>query len=210
MGPPDFPAPLRRAILRAARLASQNGLVPGNQGNFSARDPITGRIAITPHDRPYDLMAPADLVLIDADGGLVDVAATPSYDLAVHLALYRYRGDVHAVIHTEPPFVNAFGAVGLPVEPVTSTGLKSANGLLPVMGFRGRRDTEFAEEMIQLMGDRHGIVWGNHGLLVIGRSIEEALDRSIGIEFNAKVAAIAAALGKPRSLRYLDASMVLA
>jgi L-ribulose-5-phosphate 4-epimerase len=197
-------------ILEAARGAARFGLMAANQGNFSVRDPETNLIAITPHDRPYDDMRPSDIVIVDLDGTKRRGDLDPSYDLPVHLTVYRRRPDVNAVIHTEPPFVNAFGAVGLGLEPVTTTGLKSANGDVPLMPFRTVRDEQFAEDMLAVMGDRFAVIWGSHGLLVVGRTIQQTLDRSLGIEFNAHVLAIARSLGTPRSLAYLDASMVMA
>jgi L-ribulose-5-phosphate 4-epimerase len=204
------PSDLRDRVVRAARLASQAGLFVANQGNFSVRDPESGTIAITPHDLAYDLMDADDLVLLSGSGERVGGHREPSFDLDVHLRVYERRPDIGAVIHTEPPYVNAFGAVGQAIEPVTTTGLKSANGVVPVMPFRTVRDAAFADEMLDVMGAHHGVIWANHGMLVVGASIEQALDRSLGIEFNAKVFAIARLIGEPAGLAYLDAAMVRA
>jgi ribulose-5-phosphate 4-epimerase/fuculose-1-phosphate aldolase len=206
----DFPPEALEGILDAARTANRFGLMAANQGNFSVRDPESGLIAVTPHDRPYEQMTAADLVIVDPEGRTVLGEHIPTYDLAVHRTVYRRRPDVHAVIHTEPPFVNAFGAVGIDIDAVTTTGLKSANGSVPIMPFSAVRDERFAEEMLTLMGARHAVVWGSHGLLVVGPTIQQALDRSLGIEFNAKVLVIARSLGTPLSLAYLDAAMVVA
>jgi ribulose-5-phosphate 4-epimerase/fuculose-1-phosphate aldolase len=184
--------------------------MPGNQGNLSVRDSATGNVAITPHDQAYDLMTTADLVVVDVDGRVLAGRHEPSYDVRVHCTVYRERPNVSAVIHTEPPYVNAFGAVGLDIEAVTTTGLKSANGAVPVMPFRFVRDQDFALQMLDLMGDRYAVIWGSHGLLLVGATIEQALDRTLGVEFNARVSAIARSLGSPNLLSYRDSSMVLA
>jgi ribulose-5-phosphate 4-epimerase/fuculose-1-phosphate aldolase len=206
----DFPSAAMEGILHAARTANRFGLMAANQGNFSVRSPESGLIAITPHDRPYDEMTVDDLVIVDPEGRPIAGEYGPSYDLPVHRTVYQRRPDVHAVIHTEPPFINAFGAIGLDIDAVTTTGLKSANGMVPIMPFNAVRDERFAEDMLTLMGERHAVVWGSHGLLVVGATIQQALDRSLGIEFNAKVLAIARSLGTPLSLAYLDAAMVVA
>jgi ribulose-5-phosphate 4-epimerase/fuculose-1-phosphate aldolase len=200
----------REDVIRAALTASREGLMPANQGNLSIRDQASGLILITPHDRPYDRMSPEDLVVIDGDGTVIEGDLGPSYDVPVHTVVYRERPDVNAVIHTEPAFVNAFGAVEQDIDPVTTTGLKSANGSVPIMPFSAVRDAAFARDMLAMMGDRHAIVWGSHGLLVIGSDLGQVLDRSLGIEFNARVLAIARSLGTPNSLAYLDAAMIKA
>jgi len=200
----------RTGVIRAAVIASREGLMPANQGNVSVRRPDTGEILITPHDRPYDLMGPKDLVVLAPDGTVVEGSYHPSFDAPVHVVVYRNRPDIHAVIHTEPPFVNAFGSVGSAIDAVTTTGLKSANGAVPLMPFHAVRDEAFAERMLTLMGDRHAVIWASHGMLVVGGTVEQALERSLGIEFNAQVLAIARGLGSPRSLAYLDAAMIQA
>lgn len=201
---------LRRAILAAAREASAADLMPASQGNVSARDRSTGHIIITPHDRPYGEMSEEDLVVVDLQGKQISGTDQPSFDVEVHCTVYRERPDVGSVIHTEPAYVNAFGAVGMDIGPVTTTGLKSANGIVPVMPYRAPRDTAFALAMLELMGPRHAVIWGNHGLLVFGGSVRQALDRTLGVEFNARVALLARALGTPQVLAYRDASMVVA
>ncbi len=205
-----YPVELRDRILRVARIASDSGLFVANQGNFSARDPESGLIGITPHDLSYDLMTARDLVVIRVDGTKVEGELEPSFDVSVHAEVYRQRDDVGAVIHTEPHYVNAFGAVGLDIDPVTTTGLKSANGVTPVMPFRTVRDEAFADEMLKVMAEHHAVIWGNHGLLTVGATIEQALDRSLGVEFNAKVAWLARSLGEANHLAFVDAAMVKA
>ena len=210
MAEESFPIEMRERILRAARIASDAGLFVANQGNFSMRDPMSGLIAMTPHDLAYDLMSPEDIVLIKSSGEQVAGTLEPSFDVKVHATVYRQRPEVSAVIHTEPPYVNAFGAVGIDIDPVTTTGLKSGNGVVPIMPFRTVREEAFAEEMLEVMAEHYAVVWGNHGLLTIGATIEQALDRSLGVEFNARVLAIARGLGEPNHLRFVDAAMVKA
>jgi len=177
-------------------------LAPATQGNLSARDPATGLVVITPHDRWYDNLEPHDLLVLATDGTVVAGPHEPSFDHRVHCAVYRERPDVMSVIHTEPPYVNAFGAVGLEIPPVTTTGLKSCGGSVPIMAFEWVRQDAFAMRMLEVMGERFAVVWRNHGLLVVGNSVHQALARSIGVEFNAKVAYLAAAIGTAQRLVY--------
>jgi L-ribulose-5-phosphate 4-epimerase len=185
-------------------------MMPGSQGNLSVRDPVRGVIAITPHDQPYATMEVEDLVILDANGSSVAGGAHPSSDLPTHVTVYRERPDVHAVIHTEPPFVNALAAVGQEILPITTTGLKSAGGSVPVMAFAPIRDVEFAQEMLTLLHGRHAVVWKNHGLLTVGSSLHQALERAYGVEANAEVLFHALQLGHPDVLDSEDANTVIA
>ena len=85
---------------------------------------------------------------------------------------------------------------------MTTTGLKSCGGPVPVMPFAWTRDDAFAMRMLAVMGPRHAVIWQNHGLLVVGGSVGQALERAFGVEFNAKVAYLAASLGTAQQLTY--------
>jgi L-ribulose-5-phosphate 4-epimerase len=198
-------------VLWAAQMVSRTDLAPATQGNFSARDPQSGRIVITPHDQWYDQMTTSDLTILDLDGTVLAGPYEPSFDHRVHCAIYRERPDVFSVIHTEPPYVNAFGAVGRDIPPVTTTGLKSGGGPVPVMAFEWVRQEAFARRMMSVMGTRYAVIWRNHGLLVVGNSVKQALARTFGVEFNAKVAYMAAALGTAQTLTYApDGTQIVA
>ena len=203
-------AELRRSIVVTMKRLSASSLMPASQGNLSARDGDTGNVVITPHAYPDEDMTPDDLVVLAADGTQIGGRLDPSYDALLHLGVYAARPEVFSVLHTEPPYVNAFGALGRDILPITTTGLKSANGSIPIMPFRHRRDEAFVAEMLEVMGDRHGVVWQNHGLLVVADTVENAAERTIGIEFNAQVMHLAVRVGEPQTLERVGADMIVA
>lgn len=203
-------AELRRSITVTMKRLSASSLMPASQGNLSARDRDTGNVVITPHAYPYEDMTPDDLVVLAPDGTQIDGRLDPSYDALLHMGVYSARPEVFSVLHTEPPYVNAFGALNRDILPVTTTGLKSANGTIPIMPFRHRRDEAFVTEMLEVMGDSHGVVWQNHGLLVVAERVEDAAERTIGIEFNAQVMHLALRAGDPQTLERVGADMIVA
>ena len=73
--------------LAAARDASAMGLMTMTSGNFSARDPESGLIAITPSGRRYETMTAADIVLVQLDGTVVDGLLKPSSETPLHLGV---------------------------------------------------------------------------------------------------------------------------
>lgn len=184
--------------------------MPARQGNLSVRDPETGYLAITPHAYSYAVMTIEDLVVLDPTGSKVAGRHEPSADSRVHATVYREREEVNAVIHSEPPYVNAFGALNREIGVITTNGLKSSRGDVPIMPFwAGARDEEFALNMLGVMGDRDAVIWRNHGLVVVADSIELAVDKTIGVEFNAQVLFIALQVGEPQALRYGEDSTIL-
>jgi L-ribulose-5-phosphate 4-epimerase len=187
---------IKRDIVKYSKLASAMGLTPNTQGNISARDPDTGYVAVTPHDLSYDAMTWEDIVVVDLDGNKVEGRLDPSSETPVHLSVYRARPDVFGVVHTEPVYTNCFGAVGTPIEPVVVALLVDIGGSVPVMPFMSSGSSEFGDEMVRVMGDRNGVVWGNHGLLTHGPDLDHAFRRTVIIENVAHIYYLTLTLGK--------------
>jgi len=178
---------IRESIIVYARRAADRGLVPNTQGNVSARDPETNLIAITPHDLPYGDLTADDVVIVDLDGRKVDGRHDPSFETPVHCAVYRARPDIHALVHTEPTYVNCLGAVGMAIEPVVVSLLVNLGGAVPVMPFMPSGTEAFGQAMLEVMGAGFGVVWANHGLLTAGRTVDEAFRRTVIAEHAAQI-----------------------
>jgi ribulose-5-phosphate 4-epimerase/fuculose-1-phosphate aldolase len=58
--------------------------------------------------------------------------------------------------------------------------------------------------MLDVMKERHAVVWNNHGLVVIGTDLNEAIERTCGVEENAKVLYFASLLGTPATLEFVE------
>ena len=89
------------AVLDAAKDMLRRGLVEGTAGNISARR-ADGNVVITPSSVDYRDMQLDDLVLIDADGSVLQASEgrSPSSEMQLHLACYRAFDDVGSVRFT--------------------------------------------------------------------------------------------------------------
>ncbi|MBA2598877.1 MAG: class II aldolase/adducin family protein [Chloroflexia bacterium] len=179
-------------------------LAPNTQGNLSARDPVSGLVAITPHDYSYEAMTADDIMILDLAGSIVSGWRDTSHETPVHLTVYRERPDVHAIVHTEPTYINVFGVLGRPIPPVVVNQLLAVGGESPVMPFMPSGSEAFGREMLRAMGDRNAVVWANHGCLTIGPDLEAAFRCTVALEGGAKIAYLASALGTPRALTMAD------
>jgi L-ribulose-5-phosphate 4-epimerase len=180
-----------------AQSAADYGLVPNTQGNISIRDPETDLILLTPHDLPYGTMTPDDLVVVNPAGEQLSGRREPSFEMPVHCAVYRARPDVYALLHTEPVYTNVLGVLGKPIKPVIANLLVYMGGPVPVMPFMVSGSDEFGQEMLKVMGDGYGVVWANHGLLTVGETMDEALRRSVVVEYAAHIYHEALMHGEP-------------
>ena len=109
---------------------------------------------------------------------------------------------MNAVLHTEPTFVAALQVVGREIVPVTLTGLRATGGTVPWMPFSENFDAAVGRQVVQVMNGRDVVVWENRGLLVVGSSLCDALERTLVVEESARVLAIASQLGTPKTLQF--------
>jgi len=187
--------PLRHDLVEVAQRCEAYGLVLRSQGNFSARIADSDRILITPTGIPYSTMRPGDIVEVGLDGRVLKAPYPPSYELPVHLAAYRADPRIKACAHTEPPHINALYALNKSLPNVLGNFIYAFAGRGLAVGPRMKSGTSaFATANIEALGDRFGIVWPNHGLFCVGRTLEVAFIRSLHAEQAAQVYYLAIAL----------------
>lgn len=185
---------LRRQVLDAAKEMSRLGLVHATSGNVSARDAATGLVAITPSGLAYETLEPSDVVVIDVSGHTIEGTHRPSSETPMHMAVYRARQDVLAVMHTHSPHATASGVAGS-VLPAVTVPL-AIYGPVPVSLFELPGTEELGESCVQALGSEGmAVLLQNHGVLTVGRTAREALEIALYIEEGAQVALLCDAAG---------------
>lgn len=103
----------RELLVSLAHRAYALGLVPGISGNLSVRVPGHPWIVIKATGKSLGDMTAGDTLLLDLDGTVLDAETSlqPSKERFFHIAIYRNRPDVGAVVHLHPPHAVAFAAV---------------------------------------------------------------------------------------------------
>lgn len=91
---------LKEAVLAANLELPRLGLVDFTWGNVSGRDTNTGAIVIKPSGVPYEAMKVDDMVVVDAEGTVIDGALRPSSDVSTHVELYRHFPSIGGIVHT--------------------------------------------------------------------------------------------------------------
>ncbi len=189
--------PLKQELVAGAAQVASIGLVPLTQGNLSLRDPNSGHILITPHDYPYDQLTPADVVVLDLAGDLIEGQREPSHESPVHLAVYERRPDALAIVHAEPIYTNLFGVLHLPIAPLHVNTLIDVGGEVPVMPFAPSGSRQFGYDMLEVMGDKNAVVWANHGMLALGDCLQKAIHCTVMVEISAQLYHLALQHGQP-------------
>src|SRR5205085_1935200 len=166
-------------------------------GNVSCRAE-RNRIAITPTSVSYDAMSEEDVVLVDLESGeTVDSKRAASYELPMHLSVYRSRPDVGAIVHTHAPFVSALSVLRKPLPPVLDEMLVYFGGTVEVADYAFTGTDAVGLAVVRALGDRTGVILANHGNVCIGRDLDHALHIAIAMEAGARIYLEALRSGEP-------------
>ena len=123
---------LREEVFEANRELVRRGLVVFTFGNASGFDRASRQVVIKPSGVPYDAMTPADLVITDLDGQIVEGSLRPSSDLPTHLALYGAFEGVNGVVHTHSRYATAWAQAGVAIPCLGTTHADYFRGPIPV------------------------------------------------------------------------------
>jgi len=123
---------LRAEVLEANLELVRRGLVIYTFGNASGIAREQGHVVIKPSGVPYEKMTPADMVITDLDGRVVEGKLRPSSDLATHLALYRAFPAIGGIAHTHSRHATAWAQACREIPCLGTTHADYFHGPLPV------------------------------------------------------------------------------
>ena len=121
----------------------------------------------------------------------------------IHSEIFRARPDIMSVVHCHAPSLIPFGITGVPLRPVYHNSSFVGEGV-PVFEIRqaaGETDMlvgtpEIARALVRTLGNKPAALMRGHGAVIVGRSLEECVARSVYLEVNARVQAQAMAMGE--------------
>lgn len=169
----------QKSVLEAAIWLSQNGFFGtrrGTGGNVSLRIEDTETLAITPTSKRYDEL-PADGICI-ADFNETRLAGdfSPSIEIAMHIAVYRNRSDARAIVHTHQHYASVFSVINRPVPALFEEVCLKIGPRIDIVPFAPAGSAELANQVAEkLQNGACGYIIQNHGALVLGNTMEEAL-----------------------------------
>lgn len=185
---------LRKKIVEIHRRIYELGYSVDNDGNTSVRL-ASGRILITPKGHNKAALSPKDIVAIDGSGKPVAKNQFPSSETATHLAIYRARPDVAAIVHAHPPYAVACTLAGVSLEEPLLPELILSIGKIPTTPYVTPGTDEAAEVVAERIRNHDGLIMERHGSVTVGTSLDEALLKLERLEHAAKIVAIARSMG---------------
>ncbi len=186
------------AVLDAAKDMLRRGLVEGTAGNISARR-ADGNVVITPSSVDYRDMQLDDLVLIDADGSVLQAAEgrSPSSEMQLHLACYRAFDDIGSVIHSHPVWATMFAIAHEPIPACIDEFAVYCGGDVRCADYAASGTPDVGTNAVRALEGRGAALIANHGLVAVGPRPDKVLHITALVERTAQIVWGARALGGP-------------
>jgi len=199
---------LRAEVIATALAMSRRGLSPGRSGNVSVR---TGEaMLITPSGMAYDVIAPADIVRVGLDGHVAPGQRKPSSEWHFHLAAYRARPDMQAIVHTHSLHATVLACAHKPI-PAFHYMVACAGGKdIPCVPYATFGTPELAEAVAAGLKQRNACLMANHGMIAVAPTLAAALELAAEVERLAEQYCKVLMLGSPNILDEAEMDRVLA
>ena len=192
-------ASLREEVLEANLELVRRGLVLYTFGNASGISREEGLVVIKPSGVEYAKLKPADMVITDLDGTVVEGNLRPSSDLPTHIILYKAFKNIGGVAHTHSEFATAWAQAGRAIPCLGTTHADTFHGAVPVTDELTREEIESDYEgntgQVIMRAFKHlnadsipGVLVRNHGPFAWGETPAIAANNSTILEAVARMA----------------------
>jgi L-fuculose-phosphate aldolase len=199
-------ADLRSELIATARAMQPAGLNRSTAGNVSVR---SGEgFYITPTGMAYDSLRDDDIPLMALDGSHVG-SRKPSSEWRFHRDLYASRPEVGAVLHAHSPFAVSLACLRLDIPPFHYMIARFGGNTIRCAEYAIFGSELLSTAAMAAMADRQACLLANHGLLVTGRDLAEALALAIELEELCEQYWRACQLGQPVLLSADEMAAVL-
>lgn len=198
---------LRLDLIATARAMQPAGLNRGTAGNVSVRS--GDGFYITPTGMPYATLQADDIPLMALDGSHQG-SRKPSSEWRFHRDLYAGRPEVGAVLHAHSPFAVSLACLRYDIPAFHYMIARFGGDSIRCADYAIFGSPELSTAALSAMHERKACLLANHGLLVAGRDLAEAMALAIELEELCEQYWRACQLGQPVILSADEMTAVLA
>jgi L-fuculose-phosphate aldolase len=185
---------LKQEICEIGRRVYNRGFAAANDGNITVR--LNDKeVLCTPTMVSKGYMKPEDICKVDYEGKQLAGRRKRTSEVLLHLAVYKHRPDVQAVVHCHPPHATAFAVAREPIPKCILPEVEVFLGEVPMAVYETPGTQKFAETIIPYVKDCNTIILANHGTVTFGPTLENAYFNSEIIDAYCKILILARQLG---------------
>ncbi len=192
-------AALRAEVCALHAELTRYQLVIWTAGNVSARVPGRDLMVIKPSGVSYDDLTPANMVVCDLHGRVVEGELAPSSDTDAQAYVYRQLPHVGGVVHTHSTYATAWASRGEPIPCALTMMADEFGGEIPVGPFALIGDDSIGRGIVDTLTQSRSaaVLMRNHGVFTIGKDARSAVKAAVMCEDVARTVHIARQLGEP-------------
>ena len=187
----------RQKLIDAGAILDAHGLGDLTRGHVSIRVPgDPGHFYMKPHSFGLDEITLENIVVCNLAGEKVGGGGRRHSEVFIHSEIYKARPEVDSVIHAHPVHAVALSATGRPLLPISQPAVAFADGL-PVFSdaIDLIRSTDLGAGVARALGAHKAVLMRNHGVAVVGATIEEATVLAILLDNACQIQLLAQAGG---------------
>ncbi|HVC14002.1 MAG TPA: class II aldolase/adducin family protein [Acidimicrobiales bacterium] len=190
----------KRCLAAAFRIFADFGYSDGIAGHITARDPeYHDRFWVNPFGLHFGLLRVSDLILIDAQGRLIEGdGPVNTAAFTIHAAVHEARPDVVAAAHAHSMHGKTWSSLGRLLDPITQDACRFYGDHALLDDYTGVvLDPEEGKRLAHALAGHKALILRNHGLLTVGGSVEEAAWWFVAMERSCQAQLLAEAAGVP-------------
>jgi len=191
---------IRKKLALACRILYMEGLADFNLGHASSRVPDQENIFIKPGGLGLEEIKPEDLIVVDMGGNLLEGDHSPHGETPIHTEIYKMRKDVGSVVHVHPFFGTAFSAVRSEMKPLNQDGVLFPHGIPTLETPELITTRQQGQALAHILGKGNALFLRNHGIVTVGKRIEEACLNALFLERALRVTLIASGFGEAEAI----------
>lgn len=176
---------LKERVVYAAKEAERTDLCKHKSGNFSAYDPKAQVVIVTPSGVVRSELRSDQLCVLDLDANVLawNGVNKPSSEVLMHIAIYKNRPDVGAIVHTHSRYATAFAILNKPIPPIIyESFVLGQSPTIPVAPYARPGTRDLAQSVSATLREADCCLLESHGAIAIGADMEEALLRANYVE----------------------------
>jgi ribulose-5-phosphate 4-epimerase/fuculose-1-phosphate aldolase len=190
----------KRRLAAAFRLFGHFGFDEGAAGHITARDPeLLDHFWVNPLAMNFKQIRVKDLLLVNHVGEIVEGDwPLNRAAFAIHSQIHLARPDVVSAAHSHSLHGKAWSSLRRLLDPITQDSCVFYGDHVVFDDFTGVvLDLEEGKRIAHALGDCKAAILSNHGLLTVGRTVDEAAWWFITMERTCQAQILAEAAGKP-------------
>ncbi len=188
---------LREQIVAACKRLESSGLNRGTSGNVSCRE--NDHFLITPTGVPVEEITPSKIVAVGFDGK-VNGIGKPSSEWQFHCDILQARPEIHAVVHTHAPHATALACLREDIPPFHYMIAMAGGDTIRCAPYALFGTGELSRHAVDALAERKACLLANHGMITLGRDLDEAMAVAIEVESLCQQYLLARQVGQPALL----------